>query len=115
MERTVQAPEESFELEAAHSEFGNRAVSTRQARRLLRQQPINVVAEVRVDRVSELEAFLAKQRDPNGKTKALPFEQVESIHFARVVLLPASQESVNEWIAPRLVLAAEVDGAPETA
>jgi hypothetical protein len=78
------------------------------------QRAVNIVARVDPRKVDELEHVLNANREPyGGKNALLPFDKLQNVHFARVVLLPASQQSANLWIPPTIVLAAEVDASAD--
>ncbi len=74
------------------------------------QESLNVAAPVRRSHLADLEALLESMSPDPGGNGTLPFARFPNIHFARIVLLPASVDGRGNAVPATLVLATNFDG-----
>lgn len=77
---------------------------------MVEQSALNLVMEVRPERVASLRSLLATLHDAPGDNAILPFERLQGVHFARLVLLPEAFRRAGLRYSPRLVMTTNVDG-----
>ncbi|GGX95540.1 hypothetical protein GCM10007160_23920 [Litchfieldella qijiaojingensis] len=74
------------------------------------QAALNVVMEVRPGHEATLRSLLERMRQDPGGNDILPFERLDTVHFARWVLLPEAHRRARRHCPAQLVLTANLDG-----
>lgn len=71
---------------------------------------VNVAAAVDPRKLESLRALLHRLREDPGGNDTLPFGRLPAVHFARLVVLPATRDRRGGLHPPTLVLTMNVDG-----
>jgi hypothetical protein len=72
------------------------------------QSAVTVIADVLAGHEPFLQEIL--EREQPGSSTLLPFQQLETVHFARFFVLPSATDLDGRVFPPRLVFLADVDG-----
>src|SRR5688572_13232459 len=75
------------------------------------QEAVTVRAFIKPGAVESLEQLLRTVGDDIESNPLIPFVAFETVHFARLVILPEAKDLKNKTIRSSLVYAANVDGA----
>jgi hypothetical protein len=78
------------------------------------QEAVTVRAFIKPGAVESLEHLLRTVGDDIESNPLIPFVAFETVHFARLVILPETKDLKNKTIRPSLVYAANVDGAGDS-
>ena len=74
------------------------------------QAELNIICPIKKEAVATLREKLAQFDQNLISNRVLPFDKLNTIHFARWVILEATTDLHGEPIAPQLLLALDVDG-----
>lgn len=74
------------------------------------QSALNVVAEIKPEQSESLASLLAGMKGDPGHNPVLPFARIDTIHFARLVILPAAPRKGGGVFPPTLVITTNFDG-----
>jgi hypothetical protein len=73
------------------------------------QIALTILAEVKPGEVDKLKHLLASLGDPEQPTDALPFHQLDMVHFARLFVLDEATSRAGERIPAKLVFLTDLD------
>ena len=94
-----------------HESGGRRAAGSRAA---VKQGALTIVTPVDPERVEDLSAFLTEIGDDVARNGHVPFVDLETVHFARWVILPARESETGGAPYPaQLVYSCSHDGTAE--
>jgi hypothetical protein len=76
---------------------------------MVEQAAVTIIADVTPDRLDSLKAVLCEMQGDAAGNGVLPFGQFPTLHFARFLLLPPTNDLTGQPLPPSLVFLSDID------
>jgi hypothetical protein len=73
------------------------------------QEALTIIGDIKPEAMDSLQQLLHAMSEDAASNEVIPFERLNNLHFARLLILPESRDLKGEIIGPKLVLSTNVD------